>query len=150
MIPFEGTVWRIMFASDAERATHPVGSPEGRFHHDGQPAIYTSLAPEGCGVAIRRYLRRDDPPRIIVPLTIQAERISDLTAEGAAPSIVWQDLRKAGEAAPTWALSDAARAAGAQGLLYRSRSRPDLIHLTLFDRDVIQSKGTPEVWHKSD
>ena len=129
LIPFSGTVWRMVFAGQDARA--PVRSPEGRFHHSGQRAIYTSLTPEGTAVAIRRYVRPDDPPRKVVPLTLAALSVADHRGNPDL-SVIWQDIRAAGASAPTWAWSDAAREAGAEGLLYASRSRPDLTHLVLF------------------
>lgn len=146
MIPWRGTAWRLIDAAAVTRAALPVLSPEGRFHHDGQPAIYTSLTPEGCGIAIRRYLRPGDPPRVLVPLTVAADRLADLRGAGSAPSVVWQDIRASGAPAPTWTLSDSARDRGAQGLLYRSRSRPDLVHLVLFDPAAIRAVGPEEAW----
>ena len=129
LIPFSGTVWRMVFAGQDARA--PVRSPEGRFHHSGQRAIYTSLTPEGTAVAIRRYVRPDDPPRKVVPLTLAALSVADHRGNPDL-SVIWQDIRATGASAPTWAWSDAAREAGAEGLLYASRSRPDLSHLVLF------------------
>ncbi len=132
----------MIFAGQDPKA--PAAAPEGRFHHSGQPAIYTSLTPEGTEVAMRRYRQPEEPERAIVPLTLRAERLTDLRGQAAA-SLVWQDERAAGRPAPTWALSDAARAEGAQGLLYSSRSRPDLTHLVLFDLspEVLLSAGAP-------
>lgn len=130
MIPFHGRVWRIIPEGSGPLA--PAGSPEGRFHHAGQRAIYTSLTPEGTAVAIRRYLRADDGPRVIAALEVRADRLEDLRGRPDV-SVVWQDTRAAGHMSPTWAWSDAARAKGAQGMLYSSRSRPDLTHLVLFD-----------------
>lgn len=129
LIGFSGTVWRMIFAGQDARA--PVRSPEGRFHHSGQSAIYTSLTPEGTAVAIRRYVAPDDPPREVVALTLAPLHVADHRGDPDL-SVVWQDIRAAGATAPTWAWSDAARAAGADGLLYSSRSRPDLSHLVLF------------------
>ena len=129
MIRFQGIVYRIL-PCDAD-PTLPVANPEGRFHHGGQSALYTSLTPEGTAVAIRRYVRPGDPPRVVVPLTVQVDRVADLRGEVAA-SVIWQDLRALGQPAPTWALSDRARAAGAGALLYASRSRRDLTHCVLF------------------
>ena len=149
MIAWRGTAWRLIDAAAVDRATRPVPSPEGRFHHDGQPAIYTSLTPEGCGIAIRAYLRADALSRMLVPLTIAAERLVDLRGAGLAPSIVWQDIRASGAPSPTWALSDMARARGAQGLLYRSRSRRDLVHLVLFDPAAIRDAGPAQAWSAS-
>ena len=129
MIPFRGVVFRILPKGADPLA--PASAPEGRFHRAGQGALYTSLSPEGTVVAIRRYLRADDRARVIVPLAIEADQIADLRGNSAA-SIVWQDLRAQGTPSPTWAFSDTARQAGAQGLLYSSRSRPELTHLVLF------------------
>ncbi|MBP9183969.1 MAG: RES family NAD+ phosphorylase [Fuscovulum sp.] len=114
----------------------PASAPEGRFHHSGQWALYASLTPEGCAVAIRRYLRPDDPPRVVVALRVTG-RMVDLRGRTEA-SVVWQDGWAAGTPSPTWAFSDAARAAGAQGLLYSSRSRPDLAHLAIFDPAAVR------------
>lgn len=130
MIPFAGTVWRMV--TQGQNPTAPVTSPEGRFHHDGQAALYASLSPEGTRVAIRRYLTDNDPRRLIYPLDVDAQRIADHRGDPAL-SVIWQDERTAGLFATTWRYSDAARAAGAQGLLYSSCSRPDLTHLVLFD-----------------
>lgn len=129
MIPFAGQVWRIV--NLGQNPEQPAFAPEGRFHHSGQTAIYTSLSPEGCSVAIARYIHANDPAREIVLLQINALRILDMRGNPDL-SVVWQDIRAAGAPAPTWAFSNAARDAGAQGLLYSSRSRPDLSHLVLF------------------
>ncbi|MCK8482811.1 RES family NAD+ phosphorylase [Aliiroseovarius sp. S2029] len=142
MIRFTGTVYRLNFIG--QDTTAPVPSPEGRFHHSGQPAIYTSLTVEGCGVAIKRYLRPDDAPRHIVPLAVDLDRVADIRGQVGA-SVIWQDSRAAGCPAPTWSYSDQARADGAQGLMYSSRSRPDLTHLTLFTTDpgAVRLAGPP-------
>lgn len=145
MTGFSGTVWRAVPA--AADACRPVASPEGRFHHSGQWAIYSSLTPEGTVVAIRRYLRPDDHAREIVALKVSLSQVADLRGRAQA-SVIWQDDRAAtGEPSPTWALSDAARAAGAQGMLYSSRSRPDLTHLVLFDPAALRGSGTCLPFH---
>lgn len=147
---FSGVVWRIMFADQSEQACEPVRSPIGRFHHDKQIALYTSCTKEGASVAIQRYLESGDPERVIVPLQINATRIYDIrkTDFSKSASIVWQGNVENGESAPTWQYSDAARAAGAQGMLYSSRSRPDLTHLVLFDvsNGIVTQAGDPEPW----
>ncbi|MEZ5796079.1 MAG: RES family NAD+ phosphorylase [Paracoccaceae bacterium] len=132
-----GPVFRAVFRGADPLA--PAGR-EGRFHRAGQFAIYTSLSPEGCAVAIRRYLRPDDPPREIVPLWLDPAPLADRRGQGAA-SVVWQDIRAGGEPSPTWAFSDAARAAGAGGMLYSSRSRPDLTHLVVFCPGLLRQTG---------
>lgn len=138
LAPVIGPVWRAILAGADPLA--PVGSPEGRFHHSGQWALYASLTPEGCAVAIRRYLRPDDPPRVVVPLTLRPLRLADCRGQPEL-SVVWQDIRAAGAPSPTWAFSDAARAEGAEGMLYSSRSRPDLAHLVLFSPLAVAAFG---------
>jgi hypothetical protein len=140
---FAGTVWHLMFAGADPLA--PARAPVGRFHHSGQWALYTSLTREGCAVAIQRYLTASDAPRVLAPLDLQAERVADLRGDASA-SLIWQDIQARGAAAPTWARSDRARAAGAQVLLYSSRSRPELAHLVLFDLSVVRSVGPPQPW----
>ncbi|MDZ4096682.1 MAG: RES family NAD+ phosphorylase [Paracoccaceae bacterium] len=146
MIAFTGQVWRIVFQD--QDATLPARAPEGRFHHSGQTAIYTSLTPEGCATAITRYLRPDDPARLMATLRLNATHILDLRGRGDV-SVVWQDIRASGAPAPTWRFSDAARAMGAQGMLYSSRSRPELDHLVLFDmaQKIALRAVSSQPWH---
>jgi RES domain-containing protein len=149
LTPFRAIVWRILWADLADAPLAPARAPEGRFHHGGQRALYASLTAEGALVAIRRYVHHDDPPRVIIPLQVTADRITDLRQlpDPSRASVVWQDDRASGAPAPTWALSDAARATGAQGMLYASRSRPDLTHLVLFDPHpgLVTVAGEPEL-----
>lgn len=147
---FSGIVWRILFADQSANVCKAVASPLGRFHHDSQIALYTSCSEEGASVAIKRYVKSEDPQRIIVPLQVNADRIYDIRSseQSAAASMVWQDHVERGESAPTWRFSDAARAAGAQGMLYASRSRPELSHLVLFDvsAGVVKQAAKAKEW----
>jgi len=142
LTPFSGIVWRILFADYADDPTAPARASEGRFHYGDQAAIYTSLTPEGARVAIRRFLAAGDPPRVITPLEVSAFRVLDLRRAarndaGVPPtSVVWQGQREQGLRATTWDISDNARRLGAQGILYSSRTRPDLNHLVLFGAPV--------------
>ncbi len=151
MIPFHGTVWRILSADRADVACEPARHPEGRFHYSGQVALYASLSVEGAAVALRRYVRAGDPSRVIVPLEITAQAMDDLrgTPDQAQASVVWQDGRASGAPSPTWRLSDRSRARGAQGLIYASRSRPDLSHLVLFavSPSTVRQAGPAQPWH---
>lgn len=139
MKPFRGQIWRLVLPGQDPIA--PTSQPEGRFHHSGQTALYCSLTPEGCTVAIRRYQSADEQPRLLVPLQVDLLRCADITGDAGA-SVVWQEGPRP---SPTWAWSDQARAAGAQGMLYSSRSRPDLTHLVLFDdpRRIVTAQGQP-------
>ena len=139
LVPFDGPVWRILPAALNDTPAAPAAAPEGRFHHDGQVAAYCSLSAEGAAVAIRRYLA-DGAARILVPMRLVAHPVADIRGEPAA-SIVWQDHRIDNEAPPTWAFSDAARGAGAQAMLYASRSRPDLGHVVVFAPECLIAVG---------
>jgi hypothetical protein len=128
---FDGPIWRLLPKNLAASPCTPAGAPQGRFHHSGQPAAYASLSAEGARVAIQRYLS-DGIRRVLIPMRLQAAWVADVRGDNAA-SIVWQDIHAAGQPSPTWQLSDAARQAGAQAMLYSSRSRPELSHVVVFD-----------------
>lgn len=144
MTAFTGIIWRAAF--EGQSPLIPASAPEGRFHHSGQAALYASLTPEGCRVAIRRYVGPNDPPRLIHPLHLLAERVIDMSGRPDL-SIVWQDLRESGPS-PTWAISDRLRTEGWQAMLYSSRSRPDLTHIVVFDVDPkrINPSGPAELF----
>ncbi|WP_424831288.1 RES family NAD+ phosphorylase [Ruegeria sp.] len=140
MFEFSGPVWRIQFASRARNPLHPARAPEGRFHHSGQFAIYASLSAEGAGIAIRRYISDLDPERVIQRLWVDKAQLVDLRGRKAV-SVVWQGIFEASNPSPTWAYSDEARQQCADGLMYSSRSRPDLSHLVLFDSNNIHARS---------
>jgi len=148
--PFRGLVWRIIFADQKHRACEPVDSPVGRFHHSKQVALYTSCTEEGAAVAIKRYVSLGDPERIIVPLEVSMDCIYDIrhTGDSRNASVVWQDIFSRDGYSPTWEYSDVAREAGAQGMLYSSRSRPELSHFVLFDvsAGLVKQAGDCRIW----
>ena len=138
----EGTFYRLLPVGADPLA--PAGHPQGRSHHSGQPALYPSASPEGCRVAVKRYRRANDPERVIVPLQVSA-RIVDLRDAGATARLridtthraaEWQPIFEATGTSPTWAISDRVRELGLDGMLYASRSQPDMTHLTLFQWNV--------------
>lgn len=141
LVRFDGPVWRLLPATLIDTPAIPAKALEGRFHHSGQIAAYASLSAEGAGVAIRRYLG-DGMARMLVPMRLTARRVADARGRPAA-SIVWQDFADAGQASPTWLFSDAARQAGAEAMLYSSRSRPDLSHMMVFQPDCLNLIGPP-------
>lgn len=124
-------MWRILTEQLVGSPTAPAAAPEGRFHHSGQTAAYASLTAEGAAVAIKRYLT-DNRKQVLVPMWLKAQAVADVRGDATA-SVVWQDQRQAGAIASTWAISDIARLAGAQALLYSSRSRAELLHVVVFD-----------------
>ncbi|MGR3616539.1 MAG: RES family NAD+ phosphorylase [Paracoccaceae bacterium] len=119
--------------------TIPAQAPFGRFHRKGQIAAYASLSALGARVAIQRYLS-DGVSRMLVPMTLKAQRVADLRGNKAA-SIVWQDIVAEGGVSPTWTYSDNARHAGAQAILYSSRSRPELTHVAVFQTNCLSLIG---------
>lgn len=137
-----GLFYRIVPEHRAGSALAPALSPEGRFHHDGQPTLYVSSRPDWAEHAIQAYVRADDPPRVICELEIAAANVLDLrdpaqcAAWGADPglaAIPWLPERAEGLPASTWRVSDLARAHGADGMIYTARSEPSRWHLVLFD-----------------
>ena len=132
-------VWRLLPLALLDTPCATAKAPEGRFHHSGQAAAYASLSAQGAAIAIQRYLG-DGVERKLVPMQFTGERIVDQRGNTAA-SVVWQDVRASGALAPTWAFSDAARAAGAQAMLYSSRSRPDLSHIVVFEPNCLHFVG---------
>lgn len=139
LVRFSGPVWRLMPRLIADTPAAPANAPQGRFHHSGQVAAYASLSAEGAAVAIKRYLD-DEVERVLVPMWLDAECVADERGNRSA-SVVWQDIWQAGSPSPTWAFSDAARQAGAQAMLYSSRSRPDLSHVVVFQPNCLSYVG---------
>ncbi|NOR64023.1 MAG: RES domain-containing protein [Rhodobacteraceae bacterium] len=136
-----GSFYRLIDAARAGEFLSPARSPEGRFHHGGQQAMYLSETPEGCHVAMAYYAQAGDPAQALAALELSNAMIIDLRDPaqcarlGIDPSNAnnrWQNERAEGLSASTWVISDAARMAGADGMLSPSRSRPALTHLTLF------------------
>lgn len=132
-------VWRLLSDDLLNTPESPARAPEGRFHHSGQIAAYASLSAKGAGVAIKRYLG-DGTARFMVPMRLNARHVIDERSNKSA-AIIWQDIRKSGQPSPTWEISDAARATGAQAMLYSSRSRPDLDHVVVFDPGCLKLIG---------
>jgi hypothetical protein len=136
-LAYGGPVWRLVAEDLIEIPCAPARAPEGRFHHSGQFAAYASLSAEGAHVAVQRYAG-DGRRRTLVKVWLQAARVADVRGNRLA-SVVWQDARAAHEQSPTWTISDAARAAGAQAMLYSSRSRPELTHVVVFEDGCLRA-----------
>ncbi|MCB2134843.1 MAG: RES family NAD+ phosphorylase [Rhodobacteraceae bacterium] len=156
-----GLFYRIVFTEFAASVLEGVRNPEGRYHHDGEPAIYLSPTPEWAAMAIDTYLRPGDAPRVIVPLRVADARICDLRDATTCaeldidpewPSVPWQPERAAGKPATSWRASDAVRRQGADGMIYRARSYPDRWHLVLFRWNTeatiarVSPEGAPSAW----
>lgn len=141
---------RIVPAARAAEALAPAISPEGRFHHDSQPALYVSPRPDWACHAIAAYVRPDDPPRMIVELHLTDARLLDLrdpshcAAFGIDPTLAavpWLPQRAKGLPASTWTASDRARASGADGMIYTARTKPSRWHVVLFSWPMARLTG---------
>ncbi|MEE9387660.1 MAG: RES family NAD+ phosphorylase [Paracoccaceae bacterium] len=133
--------YRIIFERDVKRVLDAVPSQQGRFHHDGQPAIYMSPSPQAAAVAIDSYYRENDPPRVIVPLLLSGANLLDFRApttsddfglQGHETRVNWREELRMGQQPSSWHSSDAARRVGADGMIYHSRKSPTHWHLVLF------------------
>lgn len=136
-----GTFYRILFADHPGDPLRGALSPEGRFHHDGQPALYISSRPDWAFRAVEAYLKPGDPPRLTLPLRLGPARVVDLRDAalcarlGIAPAdaaVPWLPQRARGEMPDTWRPADTSRACGADGMIYTARSAPERWHLVLF------------------
>ncbi|MGL5011840.1 MAG: RES family NAD+ phosphorylase [Paracoccaceae bacterium] len=157
MTAVAGRFWRSVFLTDVGRVLDGARSVEGRYHHDGQAALYMSPSPGFSRIAIDAYLRPDDPPRVIVPLEVRQANLADLRdpavqqqlgLNGAESGTLWQPERAAGKAATSWIASDAARNAGADGIIYAARSDAARWHIVLFrwnvpDGPLVAQDGSP-------
>jgi len=151
-VPLSGRFYRITFATDAARVLGGVIHPEGRFHHDHQPAIYCSPTADAAAAAVKVYAKPDDPPRVINMLDITGATVCDLrdpdtcAALGISletPNVPWVNQRAIGIDATSWKASDAVRATKADGMIYTCRRKPRIRwHLVLFNWN---SQGHPTV-----
>lgn len=155
--PLAGQFWRSAFVGDEDSLLEPARAPMGRWHHNGQPALYLSETPDGCRVATKAYHRNGDPIRNIYPLRVDNAHVIDLrqpvvrvelSITLADLHVFWADLNSLGETPITWLIGDQIRNTGASGILTPSRSRPDLTHLTLFrwntnDAPTVVRLGAP-------
>jgi RES domain-containing protein len=137
----DGLFYRIVSQDRAARVLDPAISPEGRFHHDAQPALYVSSRPDWAEHAIKAYVRPGDPPRVICALRLAGAAVLDLRnpdhcaawdIDPARAAVPWLPERAADLPASTWKVSDRARASGADGMIYTARSEPARWHLVLF------------------
>ena len=137
--------YRMKFVAEADDLLGPARAPEGRFHAPGQKALYLSSTPGGCLIASQAYFRNGDGPRATYPIHVASDAILDLRDSAATAffevdvsqrPINWRAYRANGERPPTWDISDRVRHLGLHGMLYRSRTQPELTHLTLFAWNV--------------
>jgi RES domain-containing protein len=132
-----GHCWRAVTAG-AEAQILDGATRAGRFNRWGERTLYMSGSPAGVAAAMARY---DQAARTLVRLRVDAELLIDLRSAEAC-KMLYMDVSRAngdwltalghGEEPASWAVSDRARAIGANGLIDLSRRAPGLWHLVLF------------------
>jgi len=96
---------------------------------------------EWATIAVSGYMREDGLPRVVVPLAVSHAHVLDQHDEEACRDLgidrdlsnaQWRPALEAGKEPPSWRNADAARAAGADGIIDRSRMIPGGWHVNLF------------------
>ncbi|MBM7066770.1 RES family NAD+ phosphorylase [Actibacterium sp. 188UL27-1] len=111
--------------------------PPARFNRSGQDALYLSCDETSAKAALRKYIRKDDPPRVLVTYAVERcwvvdlrhPETADLYEQARQP---WKAVLDAGETPASWEAADRIRAEDHSGLIDPSRQSPGLWHLTLF------------------
>ena len=138
-----GQFWRAIAAERVEQVLDPPGPGSvGRYHRPGQAALYITPEADWATIAIGRYMLADRIARTVVPLEMDSANLFDqrdpaacaaLGIDPAQSQVRWNDELAAGREPPSWRASDAARAAGAQGIIDVSRGIAGGWHVCLFN-----------------
>ncbi|MCC2976706.1 RES domain-containing protein [Sphingomonas sp. PL-96] len=137
-----GLFFRAVLADHASAVLAPPRSETaGRYHRPGQATLYMSPRQEWAMIAVSGYIREDGAPRVVVPLLVSDAHVLDQHDAAACRALAidrdlsnapWRPALKAGQEPPSWRNADAARAAGADGIIDRSRMIPGGWHVNLF------------------
>ncbi len=138
----EGIFYRAILAGRAANVLDPPGPQSaGRYHRLGQAALYMSPRLEWAMIAVSGYIREDGRPRVVVPLLVSPAFVLDQHDEAACRQFAiardlsnapWRAALAEGREPPSWRNADATRAAGADGIIDRSRMIPGGWHVNLF------------------
>jgi RES domain-containing protein len=150
-----GRFYRSVLLDRLEHVLAPPGPQSaGRYHRPGEPALYMSATAEWSIAAISGYMREDGKARVVVPLLVTEALVLDqhdaqacalLGIDRELSNASWRQALDTALEPPSWRNADAARAAGVDGIIDRSRMIPDGWHLNLFRWNEL---GGPkvEVW----
>lgn len=138
----EGAFFRCVLADRVDDVLKPPApTSAGRYHRLGQPTLYLSPKVEWATTAVSGYMREDEKARVVVPVAVSAAFVLDQRDEESCRRLGidrehsdanWRAALANGMEPPSWRNADAARAAGAAGIIDRSRLIPDGWHLNLF------------------
>jgi RES domain-containing protein len=137
-----GTFFRSVLADRVDRVLEPPG-PEsaGRYHRPGQPALYITAEADWAAVVTGNYAAEDGLARVIVPLELDFADVLDQRDEAACAMLEievadatgrWRPHLREGREPPSWRNADAAREAGADGIIDPSRGIIGGWHVALF------------------
>ena len=137
-----GRFWRAIAVERENQVLDPTGPHSaGRYHRPGEPAFYMTSEADWAVIAIGRYLLADEIERVVVPLELDQAQMFDqhdkaacfaLGVDRDASQVRWNDELAAGREPPSWRASGAARAAGYDGIIDRSRGIAGGWHACLF------------------
>ncbi|MPT47444.1 MAG: RES domain-containing protein [Sphingobium sp.] len=136
-----GRFFRILFDRDEAFILRGAAAPEGRYHHDGQKALYMSPDAGWAWNAAKVHARSGNQAPFVQQLIVQRAYVVDirdaaacdmLGISSADSDVPWQPQLLTGQRPSTWNISDKARAVGADGLIYTARTAPYRWHLVLF------------------
>jgi RES domain-containing protein len=152
LTPLSGRFFRAVRADRVDAVLAPPG-PEsaGRYHRQGQPALYITAEAGWAAIALGSYMAEDGLPRVIVPLEVDAAQVFDQQDDAACQAlginsedgnVRWRLALEKGEEPASWRNADAARASGADGIIDRSRGITGGWHVALFRWNAL---GGPKV-----
>ncbi|ARP83062.1 hypothetical protein CAL12_21070 [Bordetella genomosp. 8] len=137
-----GTFFRAISADRVDDVLSPPGTTSaGRYHRPGQTTLYISPLLEWAIIAVSGYMREDGYPRVVVPLEVGPSCVLDQHDEeacrllGIDPNLSnasWRSALSQGREPTSWLNADAARNAGADGIIDCSRMIPGGWHVGLF------------------
>ncbi|MEZ5454683.1 MAG: RES domain-containing protein [Lysobacteraceae bacterium] len=124
MIEYTGLYWCALLPGE-----DPLTTPQteaGLFHHDFQPAFYAATSAQGAELLAHLTTAPGDPPRLLAAYQAHATRVVDLRAEPALP-LDWSARATAGDRVPSWERADAARAAKATAMIWRTGAAEQIV-----------------------
>ena len=110
--------------------------PAARFNRRGQDALYLSVDEDSARVAMKKYVSKSDPPRVLIRYMIQSCQLINLGHVDARELHLqsrsdWKDAIERGGNPPSWQVADKLRESNEVGLIDPSRQNPKLWHVTL-------------------
>lgn len=142
LLPVEGIFYRAVLSVNAHAVLAPPGPQSaGRYHRQGQPALYMSPFPEWSIIAVSGYMREDGLARVLIPLRLTGAWLVDQRDKakcdqlGIVPDAAndsWRTALQQGRTPGSWQNADKARATGADGIIDCSRFIPGGWHVCLF------------------